>query len=378
MHQDRFLALLVGATTIDGIVAALVLFARPRTRPITARRVAAAGLAASLTFLLKLPILLEAGVNSAFGVMNFAYVDAVVLVPVLAALVLLAGWDGRRVSWPARILGVLGLLPAVVGLYATWIEPFRLRLETANVRVAPRRAGRGAVKIGVLTDLQADHVGDHERRAMALLMAQRPDLILLPGDVFQGSDAAFARELPALRALLGTLDAPGGVFVVPGDVDRPPSRLDELAAGTHLKPLVNEARSVAIGDRVVTVCGVELDWRRMPGRMAMERLEYEGDEDDIRILLAHRPDPVLGLARRSRVDLVVAGHTHGGQVVVPGFGPPLTLTHVPRAVAAGGLHVLDGNSIYVSRGVGCERGQAPRIRLFCPPEVSLVTLRGDD
>jgi predicted MPP superfamily phosphohydrolase len=54
------------------------------------------------------------------------------------------------------------------------------------------------------------------------------------------------------------------------------------------------------------------------------------------------------------------------------------LTHVPRAVAAGGLHVLDGNRIYVSRGVGCERGPAPRIRLFCPPEVSLLTLRGGD
>jgi predicted MPP superfamily phosphohydrolase len=43
-------------------------------------------------------------------------------------------------------------------------------------------------------------------------------------------------------------------------------------------------------------------------------------------------------------------------------------------VAAGGLHAIDGNPIYVSRGVGCERGQAPRIRFFCPPEISLLTL----
>jgi predicted MPP superfamily phosphohydrolase len=377
MHPDRFLVLLAGSTAIDGTVAAVVLFARTRDRPITTRRIAAAAAAAVFAFVLKLPILLEAGVNPVFGVMSFAYVDAVVLVPALALLTLLASRAGRRTSGPARAVAVAGLLPAVVGVYATWIEPFRLRLEEATIRVAPWRAGRGVVKVGVLTDLQADHVGDHERRAVALLMAQKPDLILLPGDIFQGSDAAFARELPALRALLGTLDAPGGVFVVPGDVDRPPDRLKTLALGTHLTPLFNESRSVAIGDRVVTVCGVELDWERMPARMAMEGLEYEGG-DDVRILLAHRPDPVLGVARRSRVDLVVAGHTHGGQVVIPGFGPPLTLTHVPRAVAAGGLHFVDGNAIYVSRGVGCERGQAPRIRLFCPPEVSLLTLRRRD
>jgi hypothetical protein len=85
-----------------------------------------------------------------------------------------------------------------------------------------------------------------------------------------------------------------------------------------------------------------------------------------------RPDVALGLRPGSRIDLVVAGHTHGGQVVLPGFGPPMTLSHVPRAVAAGGLHDLGGNAIYVSRGVGCERGQAPRIRFLCPPEVSLL------
>ena len=78
----------------------------------------------------------------------------------------------------------------------------------------------------------------------------------------------------------------------------------------------------------------------------------------------------------SRIDLVVAGHTHGGQVVVPGFGPIITLSGVPRAVAAGGLHEMNGNRIYVSRGAGSEQGQAPRIRLFCPPEVSILELVG--
>ena len=75
------------------------------------------------------------------------------------------------------------------------------------------------------------------------------------------------------------------------------------------------------------------------------------------------------------MDLTIAGHTHGGQVRIPFFGPPITLSRVPRRVAGGGLHELQGNAIYVSRGVGCERASAPRVRLNCPPEVSLLTLR---
>ncbi|MDQ3742401.1 MAG: phosphohydrolase, partial [Actinomycetota bacterium] len=95
----------------------------------------------------------------------------------------------------------------------------------------------------------------------------------------------------------------------------------------------------------------------------------------VRIVLAHRPDVVLDLADDTRVDLVVAGHTHGGQVQLPLLGPPLTASEIPRDVAAGGLHDVDGHRIYVTRGVGVERGQAPKLRFGSVPEVSVLTLR---
>ncbi len=71
---------------------------------------------------------------------------------------------------------------------------------------------------------------------------------------------------------------------------------------------------------------------------------------------------------------MVAGHTHGGQVQLPIVGPLTIASRVPRSVGAGGLHDLRGRTIYVSRGVGVERGQAPRLRLGAPPEVAIVTL----
>lgn len=61
-------------------------------------------------------------------------------------------------------------------------------------------------------------------------------------------------------------------------------------------------------------------------------------------------------------------------MTIPDFGPPVTLSLVPRAVAAGGLHRVHGRQVYVSRGIGMERSLAPPLRLFCPPEVSLLTL----
>ena len=128
-------------------------------------------------------------------------------------------------------------------------------------------------------------------------------------------------------------------------------------------------------DRRLTIAGVALDYRSREARDLLDRLENRPRGDDVRLLVAHRPDVVLRLDPFSRVDLVVAGHTHGGQFQLPGIGPLHIASRVPRRVGAGGLNALSGRDIYVSRGVGVERGQAPKLRLGAPPEISLITLR---
>jgi predicted MPP superfamily phosphohydrolase len=142
--------------------------------------------------------------------------------------------------------------------------------------------------------------------------------------------------------------------------------------GTAIRLLVNEIVRTRVGDRAITIGGVELDYAAADARRIIDRLEGEPGDADVRILVSQLPDSVLALRPSSRVDLVVAGHTHGGQVQLPLFGPPITLSQVQRSVAAGGLHRHEGNSIYVSRGVGMERHYAPRIRFLCPPEISVL------
>jgi predicted MPP superfamily phosphohydrolase len=95
----------------------------------------------------------------------------------------------------------------------------------------------------------------------------------------------------------------------------------------------------------------------------------------VRMALVHQPEHVTRLGPAG-FDLVIAGHTHGGQIVLPGIGPLVTLSPLPDAIDAGGLHRHSGTQLVVSRGIGCEAGFAPPLRLFCSPEVTLVTVRG--
>jgi predicted MPP superfamily phosphohydrolase len=253
------------------------------------------------------------------------------------------------------------------------VEPERLELERAEAALPPERSGQRPLRIGVIADLQCEEVGRHEREAVERLMEERPDLILLAGDYHQGSDAKLAEQLPALRALMSRLRAPAGVYAVQGDTESP-AEARRVMAGTGVRLLVDEIERVRLGDRRITVAGVQRDYWSGAARATVAALERPPSRSDVRLLLAHRPDAVRTQAG-SRVDLTVAGHTHGGQVQLPLVGPPTTASAVPRDVAAGGLHELDGRLIYVSRGVGVERGQAPRLRLGAIPEVSLITLR---
>jgi len=367
----RFGLLLAGSFCFD-LVLALFILLRASPRPVTLNRAAIAAIAVVATLPIDVLVLVPLGL-SRFGVIHVLWHDVSLVAPACALAVLLVA---RRRATPAtRALAVITLVLWPGAGYARFIEPRRLVVE--EHQIAARSATGRPLRIVVLADLQTDEMTPHEHAAIDRIEALKPDLILIPGDLFQGCQRRFEAIAEPLRDLLGRLEAPGGVWFSYGDVD-PKYRVAELIAGTNIRALENEIAEVEVGGRRVVICGLGRFVETPEAEAAVDRLLAREDASEVRIVIAHHPEAVELLPPSAPVDVTVTGHTHGGQVVVPLFGPPMTLCRLPRHIGAGGLHELNGNALVVSRGVGHERGQAPRVRFLSPPEVTLLHLSGDD
>ncbi|MBL8859237.1 MAG: metallophosphoesterase [Planctomycetes bacterium] len=366
----KALALVATATILDAAILTWILL-RQRHKPIDMPRVSLVACTAAGLCALHVIVALFVS-RSFFLVVAVVYAHLLVLVPVIAAVVLCLSLrleitrGARRTAWA-------GLLIAPVFVYATFVEPYRLVTESAEIMIAKERSLTRPLSIGVLADIQCVAVTDREREAVARVLAAKPDLIVLPGDLQQsGFDQAHVIG-PQLRELLAPLSAPLGVWYVEGNTETT-WEARQLLAGTRVRILDDEIVHLEHEGARVTLCGVGLGFSSAKAQVVLREIQSSTADDDVRIVLAHRPDVILALNSNSRVDLVIAGHTHGGQVQLPFIGPLITLSDVPRRIAAGGLHDLDGRRIYVSRGIGWEHGHAPRVRFLCAPEVSLLTL----
>lgn len=349
----------------------LVLFAgRERRLDVWGASAAAGAACAALGIALFVAVIVE---QRFFLGVNFVYCAWTIALPLLGACVLVSARK-REVTRGARVLAWTSLAALPVAVDATFVEPYRLETVHTDVVLPAERAPARALKIAVLSDLQCVEITDHERDAVARALAAQPDLILLPGDFVQVGTHRIPEIWPAFHALVAELDAPLGVYAVQGDCETP-EEARELFKDTRVRFLHDEIVVAEHGGVRVKLCGVQRAFHRERGRAVLAEFAAQPVEDgELRLVVAHRPDVVFALDPSAHVDLVVAGHTHGGQVRIPLFGPPILLSSVPREVGAGGLHDVGGVRIYVSRGIGWEHGHAPRVRFLCRPEVSVLTL----
>jgi predicted MPP superfamily phosphohydrolase len=221
-------------------------------------------------------------------------------------------------------------------------------------------AALGGLRIGFLTDLHRSATVSHDMVASAvqLVMADAPDLIVLGGDYVTNRDPRFI--YPAAEALSG-LSAPHGDIAVLGNHDDERDTTTALAGSGFV--LLRDARTaVVIRGETVDFAGL----RYWTHRVADISRVLRGASPSL-VLLAHTPKRVIEAAALS-VPLVLSGHTHGGQIVLPGLG----------AIAAREFPVVAGSArrqnttVFVSRGVGTV--YVP-IRVNCPPEVAILTIQ---
>ena len=306
-----------------------------------------------------------------FALTHLAYLLATV-VPVGAFAAAFASESSRARldTWPGRLLAAGLIIPALLGLYASHIEPFWLRVDRVDVAVD---AGSG-LRVGVLSDLQTGAIGEYERDAVATLIDQNPDLVLVAGDLWQTDAETIAETWGHWADLIAELvDAIGLVVIVEGNTDQI-DRIDQIAAHSGAIVAHDRVETFEIAGTTVVIGGTR-DLATVPAaasQRAMEHLVAAESEEVVTIALTHRPDIIEWLP--GRVDLIVAGHTHGGQIQLPLVGPLVTASAVPRHIAAGGLNDIDGHRIYVSTGVGLERSDAPQVRFGARPSIGVLDL----
>lgn len=259
-----------------------------------------------------------------------------------------------------------GLFTLVV--VAATVDAFVLEPRSIDIhRVSLSAPGlEDPLRLVLIADLQTDRPGAFEARVMATTHAMTPDVVLFAGDLIQTyDDREYEVQWVRLRAILDAagLAPPLGSYVVSGDSEWRPSWVHELR-GTGIRLLAPPSDTVRLRDDV-DLTGLPLGRTKAPLDLARPSGRYH-------IVMGHRPDFALGAVD---ADLILAGHTHGGQVQIPGIGPLLTLSDVPRRWAAGVVTALDEHrTLIVSRGLGMERGVAPRLRFFCRPELVVIDL----
>ena len=266
----------------------------------------------------------------------------------------------------SRRVVIKGLLATTVGTitgaatYGVAYERHQLGITHASLPVSGLPPLLDGLRIAFLTDIHHSQTvpASDVTRAVQLALEAHPDLVILGGDYVTFGDRAFVGPV---AELLAPLRAPHGVFAILGnhDDDRDmPAALES----NHIEVLKDARTRIVVHGEGLELAGVRF-WTRGVADIARVLRKAR----DTVLLLAHDPRRLTEAAELN-VPAVLSGHTHGGQVVLPGVGAVARR----RFPILAGLGSRDNTTIFVSRGIGTV--YVP-VRINCPPEVAIVTLK---
>jgi uncharacterized protein len=274
-----------------------------------------------------------------------------------------------RLSRRTFLRGVLGLSAGVLGgvVYSTKVEPQVLdttRLTVALPHLPPALAG---LTIAQISDLHFGEWMTLERATQIVetVNALNPDVVVVTGDFFS---VIHDRALVALDTSFRQLRAPHGVYAILGNHDHwtDAPTVDQAVRATGMTLLRNEHVVIERDGAQLYLAGLDDIWEQQHDlEAALDGIPAESPV----ILLAHEPDYADTAATDGRVGLQLSGHSHGGQVRLPGQGA-LQLPYLGQKYDAG-KYEIEQMTLYVNRGVGMI---APYVRFGCPPEITFITL----
>ncbi|MCF2147646.1 metallophosphoesterase [Desmonostoc muscorum LEGE 12446] len=274
-----------------------------------------------------------------------------------------------------------------------WLLSGPLSTEKLTVKIAGLPAPLQGKKLVQLSDFHYDGLRLSEgmlEKAIAVSNQAEPDLVLLTGDYVTDDPQPIHQLILRLKHLQSRC----GIYAILGNHDihykHAKTEVTEALTSIGIHVLWNEI-AYPLGKELPLV-GLADTWsREFNPELVMNQL----NPDTPCIVLSHNPD-TAEILQAWRVDLQLSGHTHGGQIVIPGIGPaalvyskitkkiPLKVRRRARFLEenvsvvshwewAQGYHRVGKNQLYVNRGLGT---YLPG-RLFCRPEVTIITLQGE-
>lgn len=272
----------------------------------------------------------------------------------------------RKVSIIFALLQSLLLLLLFYGFY---YEPQNLQVTYVDI-IAPENFPAQSLRIVQLSDLHVERKTRLEEEVISQVMILEPDLIVLTGDYLSSSSFRDQQSYSDTREILSQLQAPYGVFAISGNIDHPYTN-QILFKDQNITLLIDAISKINIEGDDLYLMGIStMSHQRDAG--ILQQLKTQLPAEAFSILLYHKPN-LVNEAAKAGIDLMLVGHTHGGQINLPLYGAIITRSDYDKRYGQG-LFRLDQMWMYVSRGIGLEGDLAPRIRLFCPPEIVVIDL----
>lgn len=310
-----------------------------------------------------------------FSILTYLSFTIFIYLPILLAAASVA--LRRKLPKTALAVFCLALLIVGIGVDAFFIEPHWL--DVSHVTFSSPKIER-PLRIVFIADLQTDNLTAYEEECLRRALAEKPDIILFGGDYLQLRRKRWSALSKQFNGFFKDIElqAPEGVFAVQGNIDSlVPWPL--IFAGLPVTTVSSTKTFDVAGIRLT--CLSLHDSRNQNLEL---RIPYNGRNDadseetaPFQIVLGHVPDYAMSpdlTMNETSADLLLAGHTHGGQVQMPLAGPIITMCKVPRSWASGITELPQGGRLLVSRGIGMERHGSPRLRFFCRPELVVIDL----
>jgi hypothetical protein len=280
------------------------------------------------------------------------------------------------------IAGLSFLIFTIVFVAWMLIEPFMLKTEHIIVKDEDVPSSFEGFKIVFISDIHHRKLSsvDAIEKVVERSNRQDPDIVILGGDYTESrSDADEQKKyMEEVFSVLDNLTAKYGVYVVSGNHDHTRYGVErglsgktnwnvtEQAEKVGFTVIDNDSEWISIGDERIKIGGVDDMWF---GEQDIEATVADTTVDDFVILVSHNPDMVEEL-ETEKVDLMLSGHTHAGQVTFFGLWAPYIPSDYGNRYRYG-LYETDKTQLYVTSGTGTN---ALPVRFFAQPEVAVITL----